>query len=125
MVGRVLHGNGITELLQGRYRLIGSEELSEGEPDELLQVCHQRVDAFRAKRGEEVFAHRSHHRMPISGSIKVRVLTRARVRCECCGAWILLGLQGTNGPWRWTPSSPRRSLPRSGRTKAARTLSAT
>jgi len=24
MVGRVLHGNGITEVLQGRYRLIGS-----------------------------------------------------------------------------------------------------
>jgi diadenosine tetraphosphate (Ap4A) HIT family hydrolase len=33
-----------------------------------------------------VFAHRSRHRTPISGSIKVRVLTRAKGRCECCGA---------------------------------------
>ena len=32
------------------------------------------------------FGHRSRHRTPISGSIKVRVLTRARGRCECCGA---------------------------------------
>jgi|694.fasta_scaffold00636_61 hypothetical protein len=32
------------------------------------------------------FAHRSRHRTPISGSIKYRVLTRAKGRCECCGA---------------------------------------
>jgi hypothetical protein len=33
-----------------------------------------------------VFAHRSRHRTPISGSVKYRILTRARGRCECCGA---------------------------------------
>jgi hypothetical protein len=32
------------------------------------------------------FGHRNRHRTPISGSIKVRVLTRAKGRCECCGA---------------------------------------
>ena len=32
------------------------------------------------------FGHRSRHRTPVSGSIKVRVLTRAKGRCECCGA---------------------------------------
>jgi len=32
------------------------------------------------------FGHRSHHRTPISGSIKVRVLTQAKGRCECCEA---------------------------------------
>ena len=32
------------------------------------------------------FGHRSRHRTPISGSIKVRVLTRAKGSCECCGA---------------------------------------
>jgi hypothetical protein len=36
MVGRVLNGNGITEVQQGRYRLIGAEELSDTERDELL-----------------------------------------------------------------------------------------
>jgi hypothetical protein len=65
---------------------VGGEELSDAERDELLQLCRQRLDAFRMQRGEEVFAHRSRHRTPISGSIKVRVLTRARGRCECCGA---------------------------------------
>ncbi|MEA5442104.1 HNH endonuclease signature motif containing protein [Cyanobium gracile] len=33
-----------------------------------------------------MFAHRSRHRSQISGSVTYRVPTRARGRCECCGA---------------------------------------
>ena len=86
MVGKVLTGNGITAYANGAHSLIGGEELSDVERDELQQLCRQRLDAFRAQRGEDVFAHRSRNRTPISGSIKYRVLTRARGRCECCGA---------------------------------------
>jgi hypothetical protein len=86
MVGKVLTGNGITRYGKGAYTLIGGDELSDSERDALLQLCRQRLDGFRAQRGEEVFAHRSRHRTPISGSVKYRVLTRARGRCECCGA---------------------------------------
>jgi len=75
---RVQTGNGITRYGNGATSLIGA--------DELQQLCRQRLDAFREQRGEEVFAHRSRHRTPISGSLKYRVLTRARGRCECCGA---------------------------------------
>ena len=85
MVGKVLTGNGITAYGNGAYRLIGGDELSDTEGDELQQLCRQRLDAFREQRGEEVFAHRSRHRAPISDSVKYRVLTRARGRCECCG----------------------------------------
>ncbi|WP_245552489.1 HNH endonuclease [Cyanobium gracile] len=69
----------------GAYSLIGGDELSDAERDALQQLCRQRHDAFREQRGEEVFAHRSRNRTPISGSVKYRVLTRARGRCECCG----------------------------------------
>jgi ATP adenylyltransferase len=94
MVGKVLTGNGITRYDQGAYDLVGgvaegfcaAVELSDAEREELLQLCRQRLDAFRMQRGEVVFAHRSRHRTPISGSIKYRVLTRAKGRCECCGA---------------------------------------
>jgi ATP adenylyltransferase len=86
MVGRVLTGNGITRYCDGLTTLIGAEELSDSERDALLQLCRQRLDGFREQRGEEVFAHRSRHRSPISGSVKYRVLTRPRGRCECCGA---------------------------------------
>jgi len=78
--------NGITAYGNGAYSLIGGDELSDAERDALQQLCRQRLDAFRKQRGEEVFAHRSRHRSPISGSVKYRVLTRARGRCECCGA---------------------------------------
>ncbi|MEA5414555.1 hypothetical protein [Synechococcus sp. BA-132 BA5] len=50
--------NGSTTYGDGQDSLIGGEELSDGE---------------REQRGEEVFAHRSRHRSPISGSVKVRV----------------------------------------------------
>lgn len=86
MVGKVLTNNGITRYAQGSYTLVGGEELSDSERDALLQLCRQRLDAFRQQRGDGVFAHRSRHRTPISGSVKYRVLTRARGRCECCGA---------------------------------------
>jgi hypothetical protein len=86
MVGRVLTDNGITRYGDGLTTLIGAEELSDSERDTLLQLCRQRLDGFREQRGEEVFAHRSRHHSPISGSVKYRVLTRARGRCECCGA---------------------------------------
>ncbi len=86
MVGKVLTGNGITSCEKGIYALVGGDALSDAERDELQQLCRQRLDAFREQRGEGVFAHRSRNRTPINGSIKYRVLTRARGRCECCGA---------------------------------------
>ena len=86
MVGRVLTSNGITAHQGGIYSLIGADDLSEIERDALLQLCRVKLDAFRLKRGDEVFAHRSRHRTAISGSIRYRVFTRAKGRCECCGA---------------------------------------
>jgi hypothetical protein len=54
MVGKVLTGNGITRYERGTYDLVGGEELSDAEREELLQLCRQRLDAFRMQRGEEV-----------------------------------------------------------------------
>ena len=58
--------HGITRCEKGTYALVGGDELSDSERDELLQLCR--------------------HRTPISGSIKDRVHRCARGRCECCGA---------------------------------------
>jgi hypothetical protein len=46
--------NGITRYDQGAYGLVGGEELSDAERDQLLELCRQRLDAFRMQRGEEV-----------------------------------------------------------------------
>ena len=47
MVGKVLTFNGITAYGNGAYSLIGGDELSDGERDALLELCRQRLDAFR------------------------------------------------------------------------------
>ncbi|MCT0206487.1 HNH endonuclease [Synechococcus sp. CS-1332] len=78
MVGKVLSANVITRCEKGTYALVGG--------DALLELCRQRLDAFREQRGDEVFAHRSRHRSPISGSVKYRVHRCAQGRCECCSA---------------------------------------
>ena len=54
MVGKVLTFNGITRYDQGAYDLVGGEELSDAERDQLLELCRQRLDDFQMQRGEEV-----------------------------------------------------------------------
>jgi len=62
MVAKVLSGNGITRYDQGADDLVGGVaegfcealELSDAERDQLLELCRQRLDAFREQRGEEV-----------------------------------------------------------------------
>jgi hypothetical protein len=62
MVGKVLSGNGITRYERGADDLVGgvaegfcaAVELSDAERDQLLELCRQRLDAFREQRGEEV-----------------------------------------------------------------------
>jgi hypothetical protein len=46
--------NGITRYERGTYDLVGGEELSDAEREELLELCRQRLDAFRMQRGEEM-----------------------------------------------------------------------
>ncbi|MFO8237075.1 MAG: hypothetical protein R6U00_02235 [Prochlorococcaceae cyanobacterium] len=47
MVGKVLTFNGITRCEKGSYALVGGDELSNAERDRLLDLCRQRLDAFR------------------------------------------------------------------------------
>jgi hypothetical protein len=49
-VGKVLTGNGITRYDQGAYDLVGGEELSDAEREELLERCRQRLNAFQERQ---------------------------------------------------------------------------
>jgi ATP adenylyltransferase len=46
--------NGITRCERGTYALVGGEELSDAERDQLLALCRQRLDAFRGLRAQNV-----------------------------------------------------------------------
>jgi hypothetical protein len=45
MVGKVLSSDGITRYGNGAYSLIGGDELSDRERDQLLDLCRTREDA--------------------------------------------------------------------------------
>ncbi len=81
LVGKVLTGNGITRYDQGTYALVGGDELSDAEQEELLQLCRQRLD-------QSPGAH--------PGPRPLRMLRGT----------LLLGKPRTNGPRRWTTSCP-------------------
>jgi len=111
-VARGLTGNGFRRIAQGSYGLGGgvaegfcaAVELSNAvtwpkasvaEPlrEELLQLCRQRLDAFRMQRGEEVSCLLT-QKPAASGTgaatarrsaarSNIRVVTRAIGRCEC------------------------------------------
>ena len=78
MVGRVLTANGITSHAGGVYSLVGADDLSDQERDALLQLCREKLDAFRAKRGDEVFAHRSRHCTAITDHATLSRSSRSR-----------------------------------------------
>jgi ATP adenylyltransferase len=86
MVGRVLTKNHeIATKDKDIYSLIGSEDLSNKEAEELIELCEQKIAEFEAKRGDTIWNHRKRGHRPISGSIRYEVLSRARGRCELCG----------------------------------------
>ncbi len=86
MVGRVLTKNrGITEKHGDNYHLIGADQLTKDQVDELIQLCQQKIEEFEQKRGDAVWSHRKRGHRPVSGSIRYEVLSRAKFRCELCG----------------------------------------
>jgi hypothetical protein len=146
MVGKVLTGNGITRYNQGAYGLVGgiaegfcaAVELSDAgtwpkasvaEPlrKELLQLCRQRLDAFRGQRGEEVGCLLTQKPAASGTGAATAPRSAARSKSGCSPARqgplrmlrrrLLLGKPRTSGSWRWTISCPG--------TRAARTTSAT
>lgn len=86
MVGKVLTKNHeIATKDKDIYSLIGSEDLTNKEAEELIELCEQKIAEFEAKRGDTIWNHRRRGHRPISGSIRYEVLSRARGRCELCG----------------------------------------
>ena len=86
MVGRVLTKNrGITERVGSTYQLLGFEDLSGPEINELILLCEDKINKFEEDRGHQVWNHRRRGHRPISGSIRYEVLKRAAFRCELCG----------------------------------------
>jgi ATP adenylyltransferase len=85
MVGKVLtKSRGITAKNANEYSLLGFADLEPAEITELITLCEQKVTDFVAKR-EDPWGHRKKSSGYISGTIRYRILSRAKFRCELCG----------------------------------------
>lgn len=85
MVGRVLVKNDVVKRDGNVFQLLGFEELSAADFKELRSDCEKAITDFLDKRGDAVFSHRTKSSGYISGSIRYRILKRAKFRCELCG----------------------------------------
>lgn len=85
MVGKVLtKSRGITTKDANEYSLLGFADLEPAEITELISLCEQKVTDFVAKK-EDPWGHRKKSSGYISGTIRYRILSRAKFRCELCG----------------------------------------
>ena len=121
--------NGITRYDQGAYGFVGggaegfcaAVELSDAERDQLLELCRQRLDAFREQRGEEVGCLLT--QKPAASGTGAATATRSAARSNTgcspapAAAANAAAPTSTSGPWRWTTSCPG--------TRAVRTTLAT
>ena len=61
-------------------------DLDEKQKDELVKLCNDKLQNYINKRGiKKIFGHRTLASGVISGSIRYKVLLRAKNRCESCG----------------------------------------
>jgi ATP adenylyltransferase len=86
MVGKVLSTHKITTREKSVQYLNNFSEFTQNEIDELINICMDKLIEYENKRGEKIWEHRATDREAISGSIRYKVLLRARRRCEMCGA---------------------------------------
>lgn len=86
MVGRVLTNNRRVTAKEGNhYRLVGADELTNDQKNELIELCRSRIETYTKSRGDSMWQHRKRGYRPISGSIRYEVLKRSHFRCELCG----------------------------------------
>ncbi len=79
----VLRRHGVVERVGDQVSL--SANFSDSERNELIRLCDQKIEEYKARRGEAIWQHRAISLGAVPGSLRYEVLKRARYRCELCG----------------------------------------
>ena len=83
--GQVLtNSRGITRKDRDQYSLLGFDELNSGEIVDLISYCENKIAEY-LNDGKDPWSHRRKSSGYIKGTIRYRVLSRAKFRCELCG----------------------------------------
>jgi ATP adenylyltransferase len=85
MVGRVLTNRRVVKRDGSNYELLGYENLTAPQVQELKDACDRKLAEYIAKRGDLIWEHRRRSAGYISGTLRYEVLKGAKARCELCG----------------------------------------
>jgi len=86
MPGRVLGKNhSLVTKDQQQYSLNDFSKLSDDEVNKLIELCQSKLNDYIERRGERIWQHRTNASGYIKGSIRYKVLKRAKYCCELCG----------------------------------------
>jgi len=86
MPGRVLGKNHKLVTKDGeQYSLNDFSELTDEEIEELMLLCQSKLDDFIKKEGKRIWQHRTKSSGYVSSSMRIKVFSRAKYRCELCG----------------------------------------
>ena len=84
MPGKVLRKHKVVDYSEGNFKMDLSK-LTREEKDILIETCDKKIAEYEEKYGKKIWKHRARNSRVISGSIRYKVLTRAKHRCELCG----------------------------------------
>ncbi len=84
MPGKVLRKHKIVEYVEGIFKL-DLNNISDQQKEQLVKICDNKILQYEEKYGKTIWKHRARSSRVISGSIRYKVLTHAKHRCELCG----------------------------------------
>lgn len=85
MPGRVLRSHGVVTKEKKLYELAGGEDLTDDQRSQLVAACRTRLEQYQEARGNKPWAHRKKSSGYVPGTLRYKILKRARFRCELCG----------------------------------------
>ena len=86
MVGKVLRKNKVVQYNKETKNFeLDLSNLSEKNQSKIIEICDEKIAKYEEKYGKKIWKHRARDSRIISGSIRYKVLTAAKNRCELCG----------------------------------------
>jgi ATP adenylyltransferase len=85
MVGRVLVNRAVVKREGEDYELLGYDNLTAEQVQELNAICDRKLAEYIARRGEAIWENRRRSAGYVSGTLRYEVLKNAKRRCELCG----------------------------------------
>ena len=84
MPGRILRKHGIVKYESENFHL-NTKRLTASQRSELISLCNKKIAKYAETRGKTIWQHRARDVRAVPGSLRYRVLTAAKYRCELCG----------------------------------------